>query len=62
MIFINYAVNEQSIMKRSLVFGVGINDAKYKVQPRINGKQLCCPYYKKWKSFIIPYTKATEHK
>lgn len=34
--------------KQKLVHGVGINDADYVVQPRINGKQLMCPVYQTW--------------
>ena len=38
--------------KNRLVFGVGINDADYPTQPRINGKQVRCPYYNTWKSML----------
>ena len=34
--------------KSKLVFGVGINDADYVVQPVVNGKQMMCPYYMAW--------------
>jgi len=36
-----------------LVCGVGVNDADYIVQPTINGKRKCCPFYRKWKSMIV---------
>lgn len=32
-----------------LVYGVGINDANYKVNPIINGKQVMCPFYMVWR-------------
>lgn len=35
-----------------LVYGIGINDADYKVTPVIDGKQISCPVYLKWKSMI----------
>ena len=35
-----------------LVYGVGINDADYVVQPIINGKQEVCPIYRTWKSML----------
>lgn len=34
--------------KRSLVQGVGINDADYITKPIVGGKQTTCPYYKVW--------------
>ena len=45
-------VTKGSFLGRSLVYGVGINDAKYVVQPVINGKAIKCPYYAKWHSMI----------
>ena len=35
-----------------LVCGVGINDADYVVQPRVDGIRSICPIYKRWKSMI----------
>lgn len=31
-----------------LLFGVGINDADYAVQPKVNGTAVRCPYYVAW--------------
>ena len=31
---------------------LGINDADYTVQPRVNGKRVMCPFFQKWKSMI----------
>lgn len=33
---------------KKLVCGVGINDADYVTQPKINGKQVCCKFYSVW--------------
>lgn len=38
--------------KNKLVFGVGINDADYAVQPKINGKQVRCQFYRVWQSML----------
>ena len=35
-------------MPKKPVFGYGINNADYEVQPRVNGKQIMCPYYRTW--------------
>ena len=39
--------------KTKLIYGVGINDADYAVGPKINGKQLWCPFYKTWHRMIM---------
>lgn len=39
---------EWSKKRRRLVYGWGINDADYVVQPTVNGKQIMCPFYDKW--------------
>lgn len=44
--------NKRSISKRRLVFGVGVNDANYIVNPKVNGKTLFCPFYSTWNSMI----------
>jgi len=35
-----------------MIYGVGINDADYIVGPKINSKQVWCPYYRIWKSML----------
>ena len=50
--FIEKPANKQSIDNRKLVCGVGINDADYIVQPKINGKRVTCPYYSSWHSML----------
>lgn len=39
--------------KNKLVQGIGINDADYATQPKINGKQVMCPYYFTWRNMLI---------
>lgn len=41
-----------SLRNRKMVFGVGINDATYCVQPVIDGKQANCPAYRAWKHVL----------
>ncbi len=38
--------------KRMLVYGVGVNDADYPVQPRVGGKQIICPFYRCWQDML----------
>lgn len=45
-------VNDRAIARRSLVHGFGINDAPYLVQPKIDGKQIHCPFYCRWMNMI----------
>jgi hypothetical protein len=46
------ASERKKMQKTRLVCGVGINDANYVVQPRINGKQVMCPFYRVWQSML----------
>lgn len=45
--------SNNSIAQRKPVFGVGINDADYLIEQRINGKQTKCPYYERWKNMLM---------
>ena len=38
--------------KNRLIHGVGINDADYTVESRINGKRVLCPYYITWRNML----------
>lgn len=38
--------------KAKLVYGWGVNDADYAVQPRVGGKTQWCPYYKVWMHMV----------
>ena len=37
---------------RSLIYGVGINDAGYAVSRRVDGKTVSCPYYSRWAKML----------
>lgn len=51
--FIEIPASNKSIGQRKLVFGIGINDAKYTTTLKDgNGKRLLCPYYEKWSSMM----------
>ena len=39
--------------KNQMVYGVGINDADYVTDHRIDGKRVVCPYYNTWKSMLM---------
>jgi hypothetical protein len=36
-----------------LKYGVGVNDADYAVEPRVNGKHVWCPYFQKWHLMLM---------
>jgi hypothetical protein len=44
--------SKKSISNRSLIRGGGVNDASYQVQPVVDGKQLRCPYYMRWRGML----------
>ena len=44
--------NKNSLSKRKLIFGIGINDANYILQRRVKGKIVSCPFYKVWKAML----------
>lgn len=46
--FVEIPASKMSIVKRKLVFGIGINNADYVVKPEVNGKQVTCKFYVKW--------------
>lgn len=37
---------------RRLIYGVGINDADYATKPTIDGNQVNCPFYERWRSML----------
>ncbi|MCK4758725.1 MAG: hypothetical protein KAT69_01680 [Candidatus Aminicenantes bacterium] len=50
-----------SIANRSLICGVGINDADYITTKQINGKIIRCPFYQKWRGMLTRcYDKKTK--
>jgi len=50
--FVEVKANDRSIWMRQIVLGVGLNDAEYQVNPIINGKQVTCPIYHKWRGML----------
>jgi len=50
--FIEVPCNKSSLVRRKLVYGIGINDALYVVQPTKDNKQQVCPYYKIWRAML----------
>ena len=48
MIFPEIPANKRSIASRKPVYGVGVNDAPYVVNPTIDGKKTRCPFYSTW--------------
>jgi hypothetical protein len=54
--------SKSSITKRKLIYGVGINDADYFTSAVIDGKDVRCPYYIRWKSMLKRCYSANTHK
>lgn len=50
--FIEVKASARSLVMRGLTFGVGVNDAWYKVNVKSNGKSVRCQYYSKWESML----------
>lgn len=50
--FPHIPASKQSLANRSPVFSIGINDADYIVKPVIDGKQVICPLYSKWRDML----------
>ena len=48
----NTELSRRSESQRCLVYGVGVNDAPYCTQPRIDGKQVRCPAYSAWTNIL----------
>ena len=49
--------------KRTMIYGVGINDADYFVKPRVTGtnKRTSCPFYLRWKEMLRRCYSEKEH-
>ncbi|NRB39667.1 MAG: hypothetical protein HRU20_14555 [Pseudomonadales bacterium] len=45
-------VNALSIRGRKPVYGIGVNDADYIISRKVDGKQITCPIYEKWKAMM----------
>ncbi len=48
----HFDVSDRHLAARKLVCGMGINDAPYVTQPKVDGKTLCCPYYRIWTGML----------
>lgn len=59
--FIEIPVDKKSLYMRKPIFGIGINDANYQVQPMIGNKREICPYYKTWKKMLERCYSAKYH-
>ena len=57
----NFLASNMSLAKRGLVYGVGVNDAPYRTQPIINGKQVACPAYQAWTGMLERAYSAKYH-
>jgi len=44
--------SKSSIARRKPIYGVGINNAPYVVAPTVNGKGICCRYYRTWHDML----------
>lgn len=50
--FIEVEATPRSLSMRGLIDGVGINDAPYIINIKVDGSYVMCPYYKTWKSML----------
>jgi hypothetical protein len=51
--FIERPASVGALMKRKLVYGVGINDASYVIKYKVKeGKWVSCPYYERWRKML----------
>lgn len=60
--FIEQSASNYSLVKRKLVYGVGINDAWYIVSPVVNGVKCFCPFYRAWSDMITRCYSTEFHK
>ena len=50
--FIEEPASKQSLSRRKLIFGIGVNDAEYITSPRFGDIRGVCPYYSRWRSML----------
>lgn len=50
--FQEITASKMSLLKRKLVYGIGVNDSSYKTEFVINKKRFVCPYYSRWQGMI----------
>jgi hypothetical protein len=52
MKFIRTPASVMSTSRRSLIFGVGVNDSPYTTSNTVNGRLILCPLYSQWKALL----------
>jgi len=57
----NFKATKLSLSRRKAVEGLGINDANYLTQPRIDGVRLICPAYRSWTDMLKRVYSAKFH-
>ena len=50
--FIGIPASRSSLLRRKLVYGVGINDSNFLLDYKDNGKTMRCPIYSRWKNML----------
>lgn len=50
--FIEVKASPLSLAQRKLIYGVGVNDADYMTEIKINGSRISYPYYKRWQGML----------
>ncbi len=48
----NYQACHRSVLQRKMVCGIGVNDAKYCVCPKVDGSTVYDPAYRSWQNMI----------
>lgn len=48
----HFKISKVAINTSSCVCGVGINDADYRVAPKLNGSRVKCPAYRAWENML----------
>lgn len=61
MLYKDFSIIQRDSFSTKLIFGIGINDADYKIQPYVDGKQVTCPIYARWRSMIQRCYQAKFH-
>lgn len=50
--FVEVPASKSSLVRRKLVYGIGINDAEYIITITIDNKKYTCPYYSVWRNML----------
>lgn len=58
----NYPVKNHGLSKRKPLYGVGINDADYAINPVICGVNVMCPSYAAWVNMLTRAYSSSYHK